>query len=158
MSAFLLNKTKVTKKFTNNSKLKLKKFFPKFSSKFKKSQFIQPKIFIQGIIHIKSTLNNTIVTLTDLLGNTKACVSCGSIGFKGSKRSSRFAGQAAAEQLGIKAKTLGYKKIILHLNGFGKGRNVCVKGLKKSGLQIYFIKDFTTVAYNGCRSPKVRRL
>ncbi len=158
MLAFLLNKTNLTKKFTYNSKLKSKKKFNKFSFKFKKSRFIQPKIFVQGIVHIKSSLNNTIATLTDLLGNTKAWVSCGSIGFKGSKRSSRFAGQAAAEHLGIKAKTLGYKKIILHLNGFGKGRNVCVKGLKKFGLHIYFIKDFTTVAYNGCRSPKVRRL
>jgi len=155
----IINKTNFVKKITYNSKQNLKeKKFNKFSFGFKKSKFTQPKIFIQGIIHIKCSLNNTIVTLTDLLGNTKAWVSCGSIGFKGSKRSSRFAGQAAAEQLGIKAKTLGYKKIILHLNGFGKGRNVCVKGFKKSGLQVYFIKDFTTIAYNGCRSSKVRRL
>lgn len=85
-------------------------------------------------------------------------MSCGSIGFKGSKRSSRFAGQAVAEQLGFKAKTLGYTKIILHLNGLGKGRNVCIKGLKKSGLQIFIIKDSTSIAYNGCRPSKLRRL
>lgn len=119
---------------------------------------LRPINFIQGIIHAKCTLNNTIITLTDLLGNTKAWVSCGSMGFKGSKRSSRFAGQSVSEQLGIKAKTLGYTKVILHLNGLGKGRNVCVKGFKKSGLKIYFIKDSTSVPYNGCRPSKLRRL
>ena len=113
---------------------------------------------VQGIIHIKCSLNNTIVTLTDLLGKTKAWVSCGSIGFKGSKRSSRFAGQAAVEFLGSKIKSLGYKYVVLHLNGLGRGRNVSVKGLKKSGLRIYFIKDFTSIAHNGCRPSKLRRL
>jgi len=113
---------------------------------------------IQGVIHIKCSLNNTIVTLTDLLGKTKAWVSCGTVGFKGSKRSSRFAGQAAIELLGSKAKTLGYRYVVLHLNGLGRGRNVSVKGLKKSGLRIYFIKDFTSIAHNGCRPSKLRRL
>lgn len=113
---------------------------------------------IQGIVHIKCSLNNTIVTLTDLLGKTKVWVSCGSIGFKGSKRSSKFAGQAAVEFLGSKIKNLGYKYVVLHLKGLGRGRNVSVKGLKKSGLKIYFIKDFTSIAHNGCRPSKLRRL
>jgi small subunit ribosomal protein S11 len=113
---------------------------------------------IQGVIHIKCSLNNTIATLTDLLGKAKAWVSCGTVGFKGSKRSSRFAGQAAIELLGSKAKILGYKHIVLHLNGLGRGRNVSVKSLKKSGLRIYFIKDFTSMAHNGCRPAKLRRL
>jgi small subunit ribosomal protein S11 len=132
--------------------------------KFKKTFFkpinktVKPIFLIQGIIYVKSSLNNTIITLTDLLGDTKAWASCGSIGFKGAKRSSRFAGQAVAEQLGIKAKTLGYTQVILHLNGLGKARRVCIKGFKKSGLQIFFIKDSTPVAYNGCRPAKLRRL
>jgi len=113
---------------------------------------------IQGVIHIKCSLNNTIATLTDLLGKAKAWVSCGTVGFKGSKRSSRFAGQAAIELLGSKAKTLGYKHVVLHLNGLGRGRNVSVKSLKKSGLRVYFIKDFTSIAHNGCRPAKLRRL
>jgi len=134
--------------------LKFKKTFTKETP----SNVLKSPRLIQGIIYVKSSLNNTIITLTDLLGNTKAWVSCGSIGFKGAKRSSRFAGQAAAEQLGIKAKTLGYTRVILHLNGLGKGRSVCVKGFKKSYLQIYFIKDATSLAYNGCRPSKLRRL
>jgi len=80
------------------------------------------------------------------------------LGFKKSKRSSRFAAQAVLEQLCAKAKTLGYNRIILHINGFGKGRNVCVKGFKKSRLKIYLIQDSTSVAYNGCRPSKLRRL
>jgi small subunit ribosomal protein S11 len=139
-------------KITKN--LKFKKTFTKEHT----SNAIKSPILIQGIIYVKSSLNNTIITLTDLLGNTKAWVSCGSIGFKGAKRSSRFAGQAAAEQLGIKAKALGYTKVILHLKGLGKSRNVCVKGFKKSDLQIYFIKEATPLAYNGCRPSKLRRL
>jgi small subunit ribosomal protein S11 len=142
-----------------NAQLKIKKNL-KFKKPFIKTQkkIVKPLTLVQGIIYVKCSLNNTIITLTDLLGNTKAWVSCGSVGFKGAKRSSRFAGQSVAEQLGIKAKTLGYTKVILHLNGLGKGRNVCVKGFKNSGLQIYFIKDATSVAHNGCRPSKIRRL
>jgi len=113
---------------------------------------------IHGIVHIKCSLNNTIITLTDLLGNNKSWVSCGSVGFKGAKRSSRFAGQAAVELLGLKAKNLGYKNIVLHLNGMGRSRNSSVTGLKKAGLGVYFIKDFTAIAHNGCRPSKLRRL
>ena len=145
---------KIISQLKTKKNLKFKKVFYKAKKKIIKS-FI---FYIQGIIHVKSTSNNTIITLTDLLGNTIAWVSCGSIGFKGSKRSSRFAAQAVAEQLGVKAKTLGYNKIILHLNGLGKGRNVCIKGFKNSGLQIHFIQDSTSIAYNGCRPSKIRRI
>ena len=112
----------------------------------------------KGIIHIKCSFNNTIITLTDLDGKTRAYCSCGSVGFKGAKRSSRFAGQVAAEYLGKKARNLGYKDVILNFKGFGKGRNVCIKGLKKSRLQIKEIKDVTPLAHNGCRPKKLRRL
>jgi len=115
------------------------------------------KTCINGIIHAKFSLNNTQITLTDLLGNTKAWSSCGSMGFKGGKRSSRFSGQLTAENLGYKAKNLGYSKVILHLNGAGKGRNVCINGLKKTGVKILIIKDFTSIPHNGCRPQKLRR-
>jgi len=141
-----------------NVQLKLQKNLRFNKKPFKIAKKYTPLHLIQGIIYVKCSLNNTIITLTDLLGNTKAWVSCGSIGFKGAKRSSRFAGQSVAEQLGIKAKTLGYTKVILHLNGLGKGRNVCIKGFKKSCLQVYCIKDSTPVAHNGCRPSKLRRL
>ena len=141
------------------------KIFTKQPKKVKASGF-KPKKFgfkpalvsVQGIIHVKCSFNNTIVTLTDLLGNTKAWASCGSIGFKGAKRSSRFAGQMAIENLGDRAVEAGYSRIILHLNGLGKARNVCIKTLKQSGLKIYIIKDFTSIVHNGCRPSKVRRL
>ena len=150
----IMSSSQTNSQFKIIKNLKFKKTFTKeTTSKATKSPFL-----IQGIIYVKSSLNNNIITLTDLLGNTKAWTSCGSIGFKGAKRSSRFAGQSAAEQLGVKAKTLGYTKVILHLNGLGKGRSVCVKGFKKSDLQIYFIKDATSLAYNGCRPSKLRRL
>ena len=123
-----------------------------------KNKNITPKISINGIIHAKFSLNNTFLTLTDLLGNTKAWSSCGSMGFKGGKRSSRFSGQITAENLGNKAVNLGYNKVVLHLKGMGKGRNVCITGLKKSGIKILLIKDFTSVPHNGCRPPKFRRI
>ena len=80
------------------------------------------------------------------------------MGFKGGKRSSRFSGQITAENLGNKAVNLGYNKVVLHLKGMGKGRNVCITGLKKSGIKILLIKDFTSVPHNGCRPPKFRRI
>lgn len=144
----LSNKKKVNTKLTNfKSRLKKKKDKNKLQINS-----------IEGIIHIKSSLNNTIITLTDLLGNVKSWVSCGSAGFKGAKRSSRFAGQAAIEKLSKKAKKLGYVGIILHINGLGRARNGCVKSIKKAGLHIFFIKDFTPVSFNGCRPSKFRRL
>ena len=123
-----------------------------------KRKNLNEKIFVNGIIHAKFSLNNTFFTLTDLSGNTKAWSSCGSMGFKGGKRSSRFSGQIAAENIGNKAVNLGYSKVILHLNGVGKGRNVCTTGLKKSGIEIQIIKDFTSIPHNGCRPPKIRRI
>jgi len=136
--------------------LKKRKIFLK--KKNWKKKHTTPKSHINGIIHAKFSLNNTFLTLTDLLGNTKAWSSCGSMGFKGGKRSSRFSGQITAESLGNKAVNLGYNKVILHLKGTGKGRNVCINGLKKSGIKILIIKDVTSIAHNGCRPPKSRRI
>ena len=151
----LLNKQKVNIKQTGLKSGKKNKNFTK--NNFKNKNKLQLNS-IQGIIHIKSSLNNTIITLTDLLGNVKSWVSCGSAGFKGAKRSSRFAGQAAVEKLSEKIKKLGYIRIILHLNGLGRARNACIKVIKKVGLSIFFIKDFTPVPFNGCRPSKFRRL
>jgi small subunit ribosomal protein S11 len=113
---------------------------------------------IQGIIHLCCSFNNTIISLSDLSGNIKSWTSCGSAGFKGAKRSSKFAGQAAIEKLSKKAKEYGYTKVILHLNGLGRARKTCIKSLKKFGVYIRFIKDFTPISFNGCRPSKFRRL
>jgi small subunit ribosomal protein S11 len=110
------------------------------------------------VIHIKCSFNNTIITLTDLNGNTKGYCSCGSVGFKGAKRSSKFAGAVAAEHIGRKASKLGYRQVRLNCKGFGRGRFVIVKGLKKSRLKIIEIRDVTPLPHNGCRSKKLRRL
>jgi small subunit ribosomal protein S11 len=112
----------------------------------------------KGIIHIKCSFNNTIITLTSLDGKTKAYCSSGSVGFKGAKRSSRFAGQVAAEYLGKKARKLGYKYVKVNFKGFGRGRIVCMRGLKKSRLRIKKIEDVTSLSHNGCRPKKLRRL
>ena len=130
--------------------------------KNKKINIFKPRTYERtnkkGIIFIQCSFNNTIMTLTDLTGKTKAYCSCGSVGFKGAKRSSRFAGQITAESLGKKARNLGYKDVILNFKGFGRGRNICIKGLKKSRLRIKKIKDVTLLAHNGCRPKKLRRL
>ena len=113
---------------------------------------------IQGSIHLKCSFNNTLITLTDLLGNIKSKSSCGIVGFKGSKRSSKFAAQMATEKLSKKAKLLGYKNVNIHLNGLGRARAICIKSLKKFELKIHFIKESTIISYNGCRPSKIRRL
>jgi len=111
-----------------------------------------------GIIFLKATLNNTIVTLTDLSGNTIAWCSSGSAGFKNSRKSTSYAGQAAAEKLAKKAKQIGYQVVTVKMKGFGFGKELAVKGLKKGGLWIKKIEDITPVIFNGCRQAKKRRI
>lgn len=111
-----------------------------------------------GIIHIHSTFNNTIVTLTDEVGNTLGWASAGSVGFKGSRRSTSYAAQSAAEDLSKKFGQLGLRSVDIILKGAGEGRDSSIRGILSSGLQISSIYDRTPIPHNGCRPRKKRRV
>jgi small subunit ribosomal protein S11 len=124
-------------------------------SKLKKKQ---KKSVTVGIANIKTTFNNTIVTISDILGNTVCWASSGSSGFKGARKNTPFAAQSAARNAAIKALELGMEKIEVIIKGRGNGRETSVRALKSAGLNILSIEDKTAVAHNGCRPPKKRRL
>lgn len=111
-----------------------------------------------GVAHIKATFNNVIVTLTDLYGNTISWASSGKMGFKGSKKSTPFAAQVAAESAAKEAFDLGLRKIEVFIKGVGSGRDAAVRSLNTNGLEITSIKDITPLPHNGCRPPKRRRV
>ena len=111
-----------------------------------------------GLAHIQSTFNNTIVTLTDVYGNVISWASAGKVGFKGSRKSTPFAAQMAAENAAKNAMTMGLRKIEVLLSGPGSGRESAVRSLQASGLEISAIKDITPIPHNGCRPPKRRRV
>lgn len=121
------------------------------------SKFLK-KIDQKGIIHILSTKNNTILTLTDLQGNTKVSISAGTLGFKNSRKSTTYAAQAAAEELAEKALILGYSTVRISLKGLGYGKESCIRALYKSKLMITEICETTPIAHNGTRSAKKRRI
>ncbi len=111
-----------------------------------------------GVAHIKATFNNVIVTLTDLYGNTISWASSGRMGFKGSKKSTPFAAQVAAEAAAKEAFDLGLRKVEVFIKGVGSGRDAAVRSLNTNGLDITSIKDITPLPHNGCRPPKRRRV
>lgn len=112
----------------------------------------------QGIAHIKATFNNTLVTLTDRKGNVISWASAGTIGYKGSRKSTPFAAQLAAEASARQAMDLGLRKIEVRVKGPGSGREAAIRSLQATGLQIEAIKDVTPIPHNGCRPPKRRRV
>jgi small subunit ribosomal protein S11 len=118
----------------------------------------QKKAITIGIVNIQTTFNNTIVTITDLLGNTICWSSSGTSGFKGSRKNTPYAAQSAAQNAAIKAIGLGMEKIEVIIKGRGNGRETSIRALKSAGLNILSIEDRTPVAHNGCRPPKKRRL
>jgi small subunit ribosomal protein S11 len=118
----------------------------------------QKKSVTVGIANIKTTFNNTIVTISDFLGNTLCWASAGSSGFKGARKNTPFAAQSAAKNAALKALELGMEKIEIVIKGRGNGRETSVRALKATGLNIISIEDKTSVAHNGCRPPKKRRL
>lgn len=124
-------------------------------SKIKKKQ---KKLVSIGIANIQTTFNNTIVTITDTLGNTICWASSGTSGFKGARKNTPFAAQSAAKNAATKAIELGMEKIEVIIKGRGNGRETSVRALKSSGLNILSIEDRTPIAHNGCRPPKKRRL
>lgn len=111
-----------------------------------------------GVVHIQSTFNNTIVTVTDLNGNSIAWASSGSAGFKGTRKGTPFAAQMAAEKATLKAIEFGLKKVEVLVKGQGSGRETAIRSLQTTGIEILSIKDITPVPYNGCRPPKRRRV
>ena len=111
-----------------------------------------------GIAHVNATLNNTIVTITDHKGNTIAWSSAGAEGFKGSRKSTPFAAQLAAESAGKKAKENGVKTLEIEVRGPGAGRESALRALQSTGFIITAIKDVTPIPHNGCRPPKRRRV
>ncbi|MGC8835310.1 MAG: 30S ribosomal protein S11, partial [Armatimonadota bacterium] len=111
-----------------------------------------------GIAHIQATFNNTFVTLTDIYGNVVAWSSAGKLGFKGSRKSTPFAAQVAAEAAAKEAANLGMKKIEVLVKGPGSGREAAIRSLQTAGLEITSIRDVTPIPHNGCRPPKRRRV
>jgi small subunit ribosomal protein S11 len=112
----------------------------------------------EGVVHLRATFNNTVVTITDKTGNTIAWASAGLAGFKGSRKSTPFAAQLAAEQCGKKAMDQGMRAVEVHVNGPGSGRESAIRALQNLGLKVSLIKDLTPLPHNGCRSPKRRRV
>ncbi len=118
----------------------------------------EKKSITDGIAHIQSTFNNTIITITDLVGNVIAWSSAGMQGFKGSRKSTPFAAQMAAEDAVRKAKEQGMRKVQVYIKGPGAGRESALRSLQLAGLTITVIRDVTPVPHNGCRPPKRRRV
>jgi small subunit ribosomal protein S11 len=116
------------------------------------------KNIISGVAHVKATFNNTIITITDAQGNTVAWSSAGSQGFKGSRKSTPYAAQLAAESVGKKAQEHGMQTLEVMVRGPGSGRESALRALSAVGFSITSIKDVTPVPHNGCRPPKRRRV
>ena len=114
--------------------------------------------FVLGTVHIQSTFNNTIVTITDLTGNTISWASAGSSGFKGARKGTPFAAQIAAEKAALKAISLGLKSVNVLIKGQGSGRETAIRAIEGAGFDIISIQDITSVPHNGCRPPKRRRV
>ena len=116
------------------------------------------KNFTKGIVHIQSTFNNTIVTITNLVGDTISWASAGSSGFKGARKSTPFAAQTAAEKAALDAVSEGLKNVEILVKGQGSGRETAIRAIEGAGLEITAIQDITAIAHNGCRPPKRRRV
>lgn len=124
----------------------------KIASKKDKNQFTN------GIVHIHSTFNNTIVTITNLTGDTISWASAGSSGFKGARKGTPFAAQTAAEKAAFEALNVGLKSVAILVKGQGSGRETAIRSIQGVGFEITSIQDITPVPHNGCRPPKRRRV
>ena len=111
-----------------------------------------------GIAHIKSSFNNTIITITDQQGNALAWASSGNVGFKGSRKSTPFAAQLAAETVARRAMEHGVRKVDVLVKGPGSGRETAIRTIQNTGIEVVGIKDVTPIPHNGCRPPKRRRV
>ena len=122
---------------------------------FKKKE---KRVVHTGIVHIQATINNTIVTIADLEGNTISCASAGSLGFRGSRKGTPFAAQQAALTAANKAGESGLRTVEVRVSGPGSGRESAVRALSTAGIEVRSIKDVTPMPHNGCRPPKKRRV
>jgi len=112
----------------------------------------------RGVAHIKSTFNNTMITISDTKGNSVSWSSAGTVGFKGSRKSTPFAAQMAAEAAAKEAMDHGMKEVEVYVKGPGAGREAAIRSLQAAGLEVSLIKDVTPIPHNGCRPPKRRRV
>ena len=124
----------------------------------KRTRKVAKKNVFSGIAHIQSTFNNTLVTITDVNGNAISWASAGARGFKGSRKSTPFAAQLAAEEAGRKAMDHGMKNIAVFVKGPGSGRESAVRALQQVGFRVTVIRDVTPIPHNGCRATKRRRV
>ncbi len=111
-----------------------------------------------GVAHIHSTFNNTMITITDVAGNTLCWATAGAQGFKGSRKSTPFAAQVAAEEASKKAMEHGVRQVSVYVKGPGSGRESAVRAIQAAGIKITLIRDVTPIPHNGCRPPKRRRV
>ncbi|MDP2168309.1 MAG: 30S ribosomal protein S11 [Thermodesulfovibrionales bacterium] len=118
----------------------------------------EKKYINSGAAHIQATFNNTIVTITDPVGNVISWASAGSIGFKGSRKGTLYAAQLTAEAAAKRAAEVGMKQVDVYVNGPGSGREAAIRALQAAGMEVNLIKDVTPVPHNGCRPPKRRRV
>ncbi|HET9326623.1 MAG TPA: 30S ribosomal protein S11 [Candidatus Eisenbacteria bacterium] len=116
------------------------------------------RVSANGVAHVQASFNNTIVTITDQDGNVVTWASAGKVGFKGSRKSTPFAAQVAAEACAREAQNLGMKRVEVWVKGPGSGREAAIRSLQAAGLEISAIKDVTPIPHNGCRPPKRRRV
>jgi len=125
--------------------------------KVKKTKKKIKRNVLSGVVHIKSTFNNTIVSISDREGNVLAWASAGNMGYKGSKKSTSFAAQVTAEAVAKKAMDQGMREVDVLVKGPGSGRETAIRSLQAVGLKVNMIKDVTSIPHNGCRPPKQRR-
>jgi small subunit ribosomal protein S11 len=118
----------------------------------------EKKNIAQGIVHIQSTFNNTIVSITDTKGDLISWASAGAVGFKGSRKGTPFAAQLAAENATRKAQEHGLRKVDVFVRGPGSGRESAIRALQAVGVEVSLIRDVTPIPHNGCRPPKRRRV
>ena len=124
----------------------------------KKGKKKERKLVQSGVAHIQASFNNTIVTITDMSGNSIGWASSGNQGFKGSRKSTPFAAQRAGEAAAKKAMEHGMRQVDVYVNGPGSGRESAIRSLQSAGLRINLIRDVTPIPHNGCRPPKRRRV
>lgn len=124
----------------------------------KKGKKKERRIVQNGVAHVQASFNNTIVTITDMSGNTVVWASAGNQGFKGSRKSTPFAAQRAGETAARKAMESGMRQIDVYVNGPGAGRESAIRSLQAAGLRVNLIRDVTPIPHNGCRPPKRRRV
>ena len=124
----------------------------------KKKKKKERRIVQSGVAHVQASFNNTIVTITDMSGNTIVWASSGNQGFKGSRKSTPYAAQRAGEAAARKAMESGMRQVDVYVNGPGSGRESAIRSLQAAGLRIHMIRDVTPIPHNGCRPPKRRRV